>query len=261
MPLPPFPTFPRAASQFRFLDTYDVPPRLGDVVTFKARDIRGDAGNALPGVWRPINGTYDAVVGIERGCLSVSYDAIAGPDTKGAAAHMQVNGDFDAIIVLLVQPPLQFPSGNDEIWSAGVFAGIGSSSRGFAVACLDSDAPLPSSVANEAEVAVAPISINPTLAALTVAPSTGTPLVAWRSGHPLFVRVKRRAGSLRAYFSADGFTWREDNAGGSRMSGASAVNPGYIGIIVNAQMGTPAGSIKALVPTIKFLDPTTDFLA
>lgn len=258
--LPPFPIQNVVRHPYRFLDTYGVPAVPGDVSRFSAAHYRADAGDALLGVWRPINATNDATLTVERGCLVVSHAPLAGPSTSGAAVAYQIQGNFDVILTLLVEPPIQFPSGDDESFWVGAFLGIGTVARGYCVACVDSDV-AGDTASNQFDTLVTTFPLNPTLAALSFAPDAGVRVTPWHSQQPLFVRLKRLDGSIRAYFSPDGFTWRESNSGSNRATGLSAVNPAIIGVIVNSQMATPAGVIKAVVPELKFLDPTTPFLS
>lgn len=245
---------------YRYLDAAELPDRPGDVRRFEPTRVRTDAGAALPGVWRPIDGTRDATVSVARGCLVVSQAALSGPNAGGAGAFVQVHGDFDAIVTLLVEPPTQFPGGNGETYAVGVFAGIGAESRGYCVACLDGAAAA-ELVTSVEDVVITSFSVDVTQAALTFAYDTGVNAVVWDSMRPVFVRVKRIAGAIRVYFSGNSHTWRELSSGSSRMSGASTTAAGHIGVLLNAQMGTPAGSVRAIIPEIKFLDPTTSFLS
>lgn len=256
--LPPFPVQNVSRNPYRLLDTYGLPNMPGDVSRFGGHHIRTDAGTTLQGVWRPINGTRDATIAVERGCLAISHAALAAPCVEGAAAAMQVVGDLDVILTLLVEPPRQFPSGNDESFWVGAFVGVETSARGYCIACVDSDV-AGTTASNQFDTLVTTFPLNLSLAGLPFTPDAGVRVTQWSSEQPLFVRLKRIGGSIRAYSSPDGFTWRESSTGSNRETGLSATAPAVIGVIVNAQMATPAGSIKAMVPEIKFLDPTTSF--
>jgi len=246
--------------RYRFLPCDDLPAYPGDVARFDATKFNPTAGALLPGRWRPIDATNVATVAVERGCLVVAHAPLVGFSVLGAgAAYSSPATNLDVVLTLLVQPPLQFPSGDDESFWVGAFMGVGTSAVGYCMACVDSDVG-GLTASNQSDTLVTTFSFDPTLASLPFTPDNGVRVTPWPQQAALFVRLKRRGAEIRTYFSADGFTWRESESGSGRETGLDPVAPTIIGVLVNAQMATPSGKVKAFIPELKYFDPNTEFL-
>lgn len=248
-----FPRGAHVAAPYRHLDAYGLATMPGDVTRFSAAHMRADAGDALPGVWRPVQCDHVGVPSVDQGCLVLKSDSVLG------ALWTKCAVEVDCILEFSPKVP-----GDDLAleFLAGVFLSVGAAGFGAAVRKSSGSTQdvlwgaVPRTLMISMLTGFTLDPTDPSLSIITSLVPTSGELLA--PALPLLLRVKRQSvgmsSTVGVYVSTDGLDWMQVTSS----TGVDLTTPTNIGILT---AGSATGGITATarLTGVKFLNPATPF--